>query len=74
MKSILLFLACAALVNTGLEGQSVQDLAAINLPEHRELYRTIHSHPELSFMEKNTAATLSEKLEDRGYLHCSTQH
>jgi amidohydrolase len=40
--------------------------AEAHLPELVELYRHFHAHPELSFMEKETAARLAKELQAAG--------
>lgn len=67
MKSFFFFATALVMLYAGAEGQSVSDLVAKNISGHRELYRYLHGHPELSFMEQSTASMLSEKLENRGF-------
>ncbi|MCS6820344.1 MAG: amidohydrolase [Microscillaceae bacterium] len=45
----------------------IQNLLTKKLEEWQKLYQYLHQNPELSFQEKQTAATLAQKLKEIGY-------
>ena len=65
---ILLPLTAALMIGWGTRGIAVEprQWAEQHLNEIVELYRHFHAHPELSFMEKETAARLAKELRDVG--------
>ena len=51
----------------GSAGQAVDTLVDGALPELLEVYRDLHAHPELSFQEVRTAATLAARMRALGF-------
>jgi len=51
----------------GSAGQAVDTLVDGVLPELLEVYRDLHAHPELSFQEVRTAATLAARMRALGF-------
>jgi amidohydrolase len=60
---LILFLSFAA----AAPAQSIDTLADSQLPRLVEMYKGIHSHPELSGHEEHTSATLAAELRRAGY-------
>jgi len=66
-KTIVSLLAMMLILSaTAARGEDVKTWADAHLDELVELYQDFHSHPELSFEEKETAAKLAKALEATG--------
>jgi len=66
MRNLMVLAAAACLATPALAQQS-PPLDSKQLAGLVEIYKTIHSHPELSHFEKNTSALLAESLRKAGY-------
>src|SRR5215471_3865601 len=65
--ALLACLACqTAIAATGPQDQ-VRAVVDREYPSLFELYKHLHSHPELSFQEKETSARLAEELRKAGF-------
>lgn len=65
--SLLVVVACAVSSVTAFAAdETPQAWAAANLPQLFDLYKHFHAHPELSHLEKETAARLAEELQSAG--------
>ena len=51
---------------SGILGQNTKDIQK-NVPELVQTYKFLHQHPELSFLEKNTAKYLADKMRSYGF-------
>jgi len=71
MKTLRALVALAVLSTTHLYAAPAQPAVkarvAAELPALQKLYQKIHANPELSFQEKETAATLAAELRQRGF-------
>lgn len=63
--SLALFVACCGF-SPRLRAESPQEWVKVNLADIVQLYQHFHSHPELSFHEKETAARLAEEWKKAG--------
>ena len=67
MKTAVISILLVCFAGSMARCQISPDMIEANLEEHYELYKHFHRNPELSFMEINTAARLSEEVEKLGF-------
>ncbi len=60
-------LAVAAAVPATVHAEAVPDKIASDLPGLMEIYRDLHSHPELSFQEVRSAAVMAKAAREAGF-------
>jgi amidohydrolase len=66
LVKINLVLALVILLTT-IRAQTIDAMIEQQLPDLLTTFKTLHSHPELSHYEKNTAQLMAAKLRDMGY-------
>ncbi len=66
VASFFAVLAAISAAPTPARGETPREWAASNVEELVELYQFFHTHPELSFQEKETAARLAKELKAVG--------
>jgi amidohydrolase len=64
--TIFVFIICLNLP-AWAQTSSVDSLISKEYPSLEELYKTLHSHPELSYHEMNTSARIAEELRKLGF-------
>jgi len=64
MKRIVLIFLLS--IFTNISAQNIKDIKSY-IPELFETYKHLHSHPELSFLEKNTSKLLANKMRSYGF-------
>src|SRR5512137_2993194 len=73
MKSFNVILVLAVFLCSVLRGQdnkintSINNLIGTQMPSSEQLYRYLHTNPELSLMEKNTSERLAKEMRDIGF-------
>ncbi len=66
-KRIAILAALSVGIAAPASAQELRASLAQDMPELMELYRDLHSHPELSFEETRTAAKLAARMRDLGF-------
>jgi len=67
MKKTLAFLFLLLPLLAASSGPTLDSLVNKEYPSLEELYKFLHSHPELSYFEANTSARIAKELRDAGY-------
>ena len=60
------FFAAISAPLTPVRGETPREWATANVSDLYQLYQYFHTHPELSFQEKETAARLAKELKAAG--------
>jgi len=67
MKKNFLFLFLLLPLLAASSGQNLDSLVNKEYPSLDELYKYLHSHPELSYFENNTSVKIAKELRNAGY-------